>query len=68
MKVTTKNYITFYQQRLPLGDVPLIRDALFNHEDYAKADELTKKMQGLFSESYMPLGIMKFLLTGKIIV
>jgi len=36
--------------------LPLIRDALFNHEDYAKADELTKKMQGLYSESYMPLG------------
>ncbi|MEO8860497.1 MAG: glycoside hydrolase N-terminal domain-containing protein, partial [Ginsengibacter sp.] len=29
--------------------LPLIRDALFNHEDYEKANELTKKMQGLYS-------------------
>ena len=36
--------------------LPLIRDALFNHEDYEKANELTKKMQGLYSQSYMPLG------------
>ena len=36
--------------------LPLIRDALFKDEDYAKANELTKKMQGLYSESYMPLG------------
>ncbi|MEP6949410.1 MAG: glycoside hydrolase family 95 protein [Ginsengibacter sp.] len=36
--------------------LPVIRDALLNHEDYEKANELTKKMQGLYSESYMPLG------------
>lgn len=36
--------------------LPLIRNALLNHEDYAKAFELTKKMQGVYSESYMPLG------------
>ncbi|MEO6638875.1 MAG: glycoside hydrolase family 95 protein, partial [Ginsengibacter sp.] len=36
--------------------LPLIRDALLKEEDYAKAHELTKKMQGLYSESYMPLG------------
>lgn len=36
--------------------LPQIRNALLNEEDYAKANELTKKMQGLFSESYMPLG------------
>ena len=36
--------------------LPLIRDALLNDEDYAKAIELTKKMQGVYSESYMPLG------------
>jgi alpha-L-fucosidase 2 len=36
--------------------LPMIRDALLNDEDYAKANELAKKMQGLFSESYMPLG------------
>ncbi len=36
--------------------LPLIREALLKDEDYAKANELTKKMQGVFSESYMPLG------------
>ncbi len=36
--------------------LPQIRNALLNEEDYTKANELTKKMQGLFSESYMPLG------------
>lgn len=36
--------------------LPLIRDALFKDEDYEKAGELTKKLQGLYSESYMPLG------------
>jgi alpha-L-fucosidase 2 len=35
--------------------LPLIRDALFNHADYAAADSLTRKMQGLYSESYMPM-------------
>jgi alpha-L-fucosidase 2 len=32
-----------------------VRQALFK-EDYAKAEELTKKMQGVYSESYLPLG------------
>ncbi|UYQ94568.1 glycoside hydrolase family 95 protein [Chitinophaga horti] len=32
-----------------------IREALFN-EDYSKADQLTRKMQGLYTESFMPLG------------
>ncbi len=36
--------------------LPQIREALLDEEDYAKANELTKKMQGLYSESYMPLG------------
>ncbi len=36
--------------------LPLIRKALLKEEDYAKANELTKKMQGVFSESFMPLG------------
>jgi alpha-L-fucosidase 2 len=36
--------------------LPMIRDALLNDENYEKANELTKKMQGLYSESYMPLG------------
>lgn len=33
-----------------------IRDALLKEEDYSKANTLTKKMQGLFTESYLPLG------------
>ncbi len=33
-----------------------VRDALLKEEDYTKANTLTKKMQGLFTESYMPLG------------
>ncbi|MET0466913.1 MAG: glycoside hydrolase family 95 protein [Chitinophagaceae bacterium] len=33
-----------------------VRDALLKQEDYAKADQLTRKMQGLYTESYMPAG------------
>ena len=33
-----------------------VRDALLKEEDYAKAKTLTQKMQGLYSESYLPLG------------
>lgn len=33
-----------------------IREALLKEEDYGKADQLTRKMQGLFTESYMPVG------------
>lgn len=36
--------------------LPKIREALLNEEDYSKANLLTKKMQGLFTESYLPLG------------
>ncbi|MFT3932182.1 MAG: glycoside hydrolase family 95 protein [Chitinophagaceae bacterium] len=36
--------------------LPQIREALLKNEDYEKAIELTKKMQGLYTESYMPLG------------
>ena len=36
--------------------LPQIRDVLMKEEDYAKAIPLAKKMQGLFTESYMPLG------------
>ena len=36
--------------------LPKIREALLKEEDYTKANQLTKKMQGLFTESYMPLG------------
>lgn len=32
-----------------------VREALFN-EDYAKAEQLTQKLQGLYSEAYQPLG------------
>ncbi len=33
-----------------------IREALLVKEDYAKADSLTRKMQGLFTQAYLPLG------------
>jgi len=36
--------------------LPEIRNVLLNEEDYAKAEPLVKKMQGLYTESYMPLG------------
>ena len=36
--------------------LPQIRDVLLNEEDYEKAEPLVKKMQGLYTESYMPLG------------
>src|SRR5687767_428412 len=35
--------------------LPQVREALFNG-DYKKAEELTAKMQGVFTESYEPLG------------
>ena len=35
--------------------LPLVREAL-KEEDYTKANALTKKMQGLFSESFLPMG------------
>jgi alpha-L-fucosidase 2 len=35
--------------------LPQIRDVLLNGEDYEKAEPLVKKMQGLYTESYMPL-------------
>ena len=35
--------------------LPQIREALLKNEDYEKAIALTKKMQGLYTESYMPL-------------
>src|SRR5882762_6969068 len=34
----------------------LAREALFKEEDYAKAYNYAKKMQGYYSESYLPLG------------
>jgi alpha-L-fucosidase 2 len=33
----------------------LAREALFKHEDYTAANNFAKKMQGYYSESYMPL-------------
>ena len=36
--------------------LPQIREALLKEEDYTKANALAKKMQGLFTASYMPLG------------
>lgn len=36
--------------------LPQIREALLKEEDYTKANALSKKMQGTFTESYMPLG------------
>lgn len=33
-----------------------VREALLKEEDYTKANQLTKKMQGLYSQSYLPLG------------
>ena len=35
--------------------LPQVREALFR-EDYKTANELCKKMQGLYTESYLPLG------------
>ncbi len=34
----------------------LAREALLKNSDYAKANEYSKKMQGYYSESYLPLG------------
>jgi len=36
--------------------LPLIRKALLEDENYTEANRLTKKMQGLYSQSYLPLG------------
>ncbi|PSL33876.1 glycoside hydrolase family 95 protein [Dyadobacter jiangsuensis] len=36
--------------------LPQVREALLKEQDYQKANELLKKMQGLYTESYMPLG------------
>lgn len=44
-----------YMNRNAHQAIPRIREALKN-EDYRKADELQKKVQGKFSESYAPLG------------
>ena len=37
-------------------NLQIVREALLKNEDYAKAYEYTKKMQGYYSESYLPMG------------
>ncbi|WP_159470532.1 glycosyl hydrolase family 95 catalytic domain-containing protein [Dyadobacter sp. 3J3] len=39
--------------------LPKVREALLKDGDYQKANELLKKMQGLYTESYMPMGDLK---------
>jgi len=41
--------------------LPQIREALLKNQDYQKANELAKKMQGLFTESYLPMGDLKII-------
>lgn len=36
--------------------LPQVRKALLENEDYTKAEMLTKKMQGLYCQSYLPMG------------
>jgi alpha-L-fucosidase 2 len=36
--------------------LPQVREALLKEQDYQKANALLKKMQGLYTESYMPMG------------
>jgi len=40
-------------------NLQLARKALFEEEDYTKANAYAKKMQGYYSESYLPLGDLK---------
>ncbi|ACT92993.1 glycosyl hydrolase family 95 catalytic domain-containing protein [Dyadobacter fermentans] len=39
--------------------LPQVRKALLEEQDYQKANELLKKMQGLYTESYMPMADLK---------
>lgn len=39
--------------------LPQIREALLKEKDYSKADKLCRKMQGFFTESYLPMGDIK---------
>ncbi|OKS86300.1 glycoside hydrolase family 95 protein [Mucilaginibacter polytrichastri] len=36
--------------------LPAVREALLKNQDYGEAIKLEKKMQGLYTESYLPLG------------
>jgi len=38
------------------ANLPLVREALLRDENYTEANQLTKKMQGLYSQSYLPMG------------
>lgn len=38
------------------SNLQIVRDALLKEQDYEKAYEYTKKMQGYYSESYLPMG------------
>lgn len=44
------------QSNILLISFELVFEALLNEEDYSKANALAKKMQGLYTESYLPLG------------
>src|SRR5688500_10898395 len=39
--------------------LPQVRRALLENQDYQLANALLKKMQGLYTESYMPMGDLK---------
>jgi len=39
--------------------LPQVREALLKEGNYQKANQLLKKMQGLYTESYMPMGDLK---------
>lgn len=41
------------------SNLPLIRKALLNEEDYSKASLLAQNMQGYYSQSYLPMGDMR---------
>ena len=43
--------------------LPAIRRAVLEDQDYHAADQLCKKMQGLFAEAYQPLGNLKLAFT-----
>ncbi|MDQ0967181.1 alpha-L-fucosidase 2 [Flavobacterium sp. W4I14] len=36
--------------------LPKLREALLKNENYTEANQLSKKMQGLYSQSYLPMG------------
>jgi alpha-L-fucosidase 2 len=40
--------------------LPDIRRAVLEEQDYQKADQLCKRMQGLFAEAYQPVGNLRF--------